>query len=174
MKRPSHPKTSPTKRLRPSGATANVPPPTAAKRKIRVGDQPICPEDKKGKIRVGDQPICPDDDLRRIDAVWMPGPVPRRFWEDRHNHRNYLLWLGRRLGFRKMRDWYRITSRDIGRNHGHTPLQYYWLSYIAGIQECFWQYEWEEWLFARVPVGFWKRCEEWWRDTGVLKADAGR
>ena len=33
------------------------------------------------KMAVGDQPICTEDEFRRIDPVWMPGPVPARFWE---------------------------------------------------------------------------------------------
>jgi hypothetical protein len=36
-----------------------------------------------------DQPICSADQVRRIDPLWVPGPVPSRFWEDRQNRRNY-------------------------------------------------------------------------------------
>ena len=32
--------------------------------------------------------------------MWIPGPVPPRFWEDRAHRRDYLLWLAQRFGFR--------------------------------------------------------------------------
>ena len=53
-------------------------------------------------------PICDPAYLRRIDPVWMPGPVPPRFWEDRTHRRDYLLWLADRVGLRTMEDFYRL------------------------------------------------------------------
>ena len=75
---------------------------------------------------VDDSPICDEAYLRRIDPVWMPGPVPPRFWEDRAHRRDYLLWLAGRLRFRHMQDFYRLTSETIVRNRGKTPVHNYW------------------------------------------------
>ena len=37
------------------------------------------------------------------------GPVPFRFWLDPVHRRDYLLWLGHKLHFRHMEDYYRLT-----------------------------------------------------------------
>ena len=66
------------------------------------------------------------------------------------------MWLGWRLGFRKMRDWYRLAYKDMAQSHGLTPRRDYWRSTpVAAVKECFPQYEWHEWLFVHVPTGFW-------------------
>ena len=51
------------------------------------------------KIPVGRTPICNPSYLRRIDPIWVHGPVPPRFWEDPANRRDYLLWLGASSSF---------------------------------------------------------------------------
>jgi hypothetical protein len=122
-------------------------------------DQPV--RHRRGRVTarkkpVADQPICSDDDVRRIDPVWIPGPVPSRFWEDRQNRRNYLLWLGHRLGFRRMKDWYRLTRRDACCNHGGGLFKNYWPGFpFDALRECFPEHEWQEWFFSTVPDGFW-------------------
>ena len=110
------------------------------------------------KIRVGRQPICSERRARLIDPVWVDGPVPKHFWEDKENRRNYLLWLGyRRLGFRRMHDWYRLRHEDIRQNRGAGLAQSYWrASAIVGVKECFPRYDWKDWLFAVAPRAFWK------------------
>ncbi len=57
-------------------------------------------------------PICDPAYLRRIDPVWMPGPVPFRFWQDRTHRRDYLIWLAHRLGLRTMEDFYGLKPID--------------------------------------------------------------
>ena len=75
---------------------------------------------------VDDVPICDPDSLRRIDPVWMRGRVKPRFWRDRANRRDYLLWLADRLGFRGMSDFYRLTlSRVTTREHGYVPRRHW-------------------------------------------------
>jgi hypothetical protein len=110
----------------------------------------------KGRKKVvGDQPICTEDEVRRIDPVWIPGPAPWRYWEDRHNRRNYLLWLGWNLGFRKMKDWYRLNSVGPLRNHVRGLLNH-WPSYVDAVRECHPEYDWQGWLFPQVPARFWE------------------
>ena len=46
------------------------------------------------KEPVGNQLICLARTARLIDPLWMVGPVPKSFWQDKQNRRNYLLWLG--------------------------------------------------------------------------------
>jgi hypothetical protein len=107
---------------------------------------------------VDDTPICDPACLRRIDPVWMPGPVPPRFWEDRKHRRNYLLWLGHRQGFRTMEDFYRLgLGGHFRRKIYGGGLKRYWQgSAVAALRDGFPQYDWKPWLFAKVPHGqFW-------------------
>jgi hypothetical protein len=102
----------------------------------------------RNKKPVGRTPICDPAYLRRIDPVWMPGPVPPRFWEDPAHRRDYLLWVGHRLGFRYMEDWYRLSHDALKRNYGAGVAQSYWrASAIEGVKECFPEYERHDWLF---------------------------
>ena len=54
---------------------------------------------KRDRTRVGSKKavgrtlICPQSYVRRIDPIWVFGPVPRGFWHDQTNRRNYLVWL---------------------------------------------------------------------------------
>ena len=100
-------------------------------------------------------PICDPACLRRIDPVWMPGPVPRHFWEDPSHRRDYLLWLGYKLRYRNMEDWYRLTAKVVQENRGTMPLRYWRSSAIEAVKDCFPQYDWQEWLFPHAPAGFW-------------------
>ncbi len=108
------------------------------------------------KITVGRQRICSERTIKLIDPVWIPGPVPSGFWNDRANRRNYMLWLGHRLGYRRMEDWYRLKSKHFRRHRGHRVLNAYWSrSRIQALQECFPQYDWQPWRFAMTTPGFW-------------------
>lgn len=106
---------------------------------------------------VGNQPIAPNDRIWRIDPVWVHNPVPMGFWEEPENRRNYLLWLGHKLRYRRMRDWYRLKHEDMARNSGGTVANLYWRgSPIRAVMECFPDYEWQEWFFTQVPATFWR------------------
>lgn len=109
------------------------------------------------KTAVGDQPICSEQYLRQIDPVWVFGAVPTRFWHEPENRRKYLLWLGHRLRFRRMCDWYRLTYEDIANNHGAGVVCFWWRSSpVYAVKECFPEYDWEEWQFVQVPRTFWR------------------
>ena len=109
------------------------------------------------KKPVGDQPIASAREIRRIDPVWSPGPVPKRFWEVAENRRNYVLWLSHKLGCRKMKHLYRLSYGDAARNHGAGVATNYWrASIIVGIIECFPDFDWQEWLFRQNLKSFWK------------------
>ncbi len=87
----------------------------------------------------------------------MPGPVPLRFWEDRAHRRDYMLWLAKSLRFRRMSDFYRLTITTVSQNWGYTPMARYWQSSpFCAVRDVFPEYEWLEWLFKRVPKGFWE------------------
>ena len=110
-----------------------------------------------GKLKpVDDTPICDRAYLRRIDPVWMPGRVPKYFWEDVAHRRDYLLWLAHRLRFHRMKDFYRLEFSTISvRNYGTGLIRYWGKSALGAVQDCLPQYDWKAWLFPIVPPGFW-------------------
>lgn len=142
----------------------------AAKRKDRAGGSPCrgkgggvaqrCNGASAGagsKKAVGHTEICPESYVRKIDPVWLFGPVPHGFWREQVNRRNYLLWLARKLRFRWMEDFYRITHEDVKRHCGQGLAQSAWgASAVVGVKECFPEYDWKEWLFVCAPRNFWK------------------
>lgn len=111
------------------------------------------------KIRkkpVGVQPICSEREVRLIDPVWVFDTVPSGFWQQPENRRNYLLWLGYKLRFRRMRDWYRLTYQDLASHHGAGVTSVWWQSSpVEAVKKCFPDYDWEEWKFGQVPKTFW-------------------
>ena len=108
------------------------------------------------KKPVGRTPICDPSYVRRIDPVWVPGPVPPRFWEDPANRCDFLLWLGHKLRFRYVEDWYKLNSKHLrGKYAGGLKNKYWHNSPIEAVRECFPEYDWKEWLFAKVSSRFW-------------------
>src|SRR5688500_13507075 len=82
---------------------------------------------------------------RRHDAVWLDGPVPAGYWDRWEHRRRYLLWLGEQLGFESVQDWYRVTTDNVKLHRGGGVLKYAWnSSIIAGVQDCFPEYDWKE------------------------------
>jgi len=113
-----------------------------------------------GNKPVGRTPICSAKELARVDSVWCPGPVPYRYWQDPRHRRDYLLWLGRKLRFRWIEDYYKLTHEDLKHNYGAGLAVTYWrASAVEGVKECFPEYVWEAWRFERAPMRFWKARE---------------
>ncbi|RMG36348.1 MAG: hypothetical protein D6725_10755 [Planctomycetota bacterium] len=86
---------------------------------------------------------------------WLFAKTPKGFWNRRANRVRYLEWLGQRLGFTRMEDWYGVRRTDFLRHHGGHLLRYYRGSPVRALRDCFPEYDWKEWLFGRVPTGFW-------------------
>lgn len=111
---------------------------------------------RRSKTPVGDQPICSDRALRLIDPVWLFENSPKGFWAEPKNRRNFLLWLGHKLRFRRMRDWYRLSYQDMACHRGSGLANAFWHgSPIHAVKECFPNYDWQEWFFAQAPRTFW-------------------
>lgn len=115
----------------------------------------------------------------RHDAIWLEGPVPPGYWDYRTNRDRYMRWLGQRLRFRKLEDWYRVTTRDFLGNHGAGLLATRWNSSVTtAVKETFPRHEWLEWLFRQAPRSFWhdpqnhRRYMDWLaRQLGICRPD---
>lgn len=49
---------------------------------------------------------------------WLFNSVPQSFWKHIGHRQEYVFWLGKRLGYRKPRDWFQLTREHFCRNGG--------------------------------------------------------
>ena len=114
---------------------------------------------------VDDSPICHPAYFKRIDPVWMPGPVPPRYWEDRDHPRKYLFWLANRLGFRVMADFYKLDLSRVWHRHRGAGLVRYWGNLRAESRPR---------LLPGVPIGS-LGCFPWYQmASGTRRSIGGR
>lgn len=85
---------------------------------------------------------------------WEFCQVPNGFWDDPKNCRDYLNWLGTRLGFKRLEDWYQVRRDDFKQNSGSGFLKRFKKPYF-GLKIAFPDYEWLPWCFKTLPDGFW-------------------
>ena len=48
-----------------------------------------------------------------LEFIGAKKSVPSGFWKDEKNHKKYLLWLGKKLGYTNMEDWYNINKKKF-------------------------------------------------------------
>ena len=56
---------------------------------------------------------------------WRFTSVKQRYWQSADNRREYLRWLGAKLGCSQERDWFRLTPESFRRNSGAGLLAFY-------------------------------------------------
>lgn len=87
---------------------------------------------------------------------WEFGAVTQGFWQQRENRVRYMRWLGEQLGFRRPGDWYQLSRRHFREHRGEPMLRAYDQPLpIFALREYMPDHDWKEWLFHRVPNGFW-------------------
>ena len=99
---------------------------------------------------------------------WKFGMSSMILWKDFTNHKRYAEWLGNKLEYKTMEDWYQITSYKIYDNYGNGLLcEYYKSSPSLFVKTIFLDYEWLEWKFGMSSMTLWKdftnhkRYAEW-------------
>tara|TARA_Y100000389_G_C17407148_1_gene488718 strand:- start:50 stop:1393 length:1344 start_codon:yes stop_codon:yes gene_type:complete len=99
---------------------------------------------------------------------WKMKSTPNGFWSDIKNRKKYVEWLGNKLGYKSMEDWYNISQKTIIENYGGGLLNnYYSGSHIHLLREVYPEYNWLEWLFSKAPMRTWgnkenhKKYAEW-------------
>lgn len=55
---------------------------------------------------------------------WKFERVPRGFWRDKSNRKEYFDWLGKQLGYKQLDDWYNITKEIIHQQKGNSMIKY--------------------------------------------------
>lgn len=84
---------------------------------------------------------------------WEEG-TPYQFWNEMSNHRRYFDWLGKKLGFNKMSDWYGLTTSQLKSNFGSTLLTHYRGQIKTAIICSFPEFHFEMAKFDRLPSIF--------------------
>lgn len=59
------------------------------------------------------------------------------------------IYLGDKLGYKKMEDWYSISVKDVGANHGWAFLNSY-SDLRQAVMDTFPEHTWEPWKFRHV------------------------
>ncbi len=89
---------------------------------------------------------------------WERGRVPIGFWDDPANQRRYLVWLGKKLGIKKLDDWYQSTVADFVAN-GAIKLLARHRSFHGMFERLFPDHDWVPWRFRNVSHGYWSKLQ---------------
>jgi len=97
------------------------------------------------------------------DDEWLPWKfytTSHGTWDDIENHIIYANWLGERLGYKNIDDWYKITQTLIHKNYGCGLLtNKYRDSPIMFLEGVFHDTEWLPWKFGVTQMGYWDTIE---------------
>jgi len=103
---------------------------------------------------------------------WKFGSLPQGFWYSKDNRKQYICWLGGKLGFEKMEDWYRVKQTSFLNNGASSLLTMYNSSPSAIIKSernlfflfffvfdvfsgVFSYHPWQMWQFSVTPKHNW-------------------
>lgn len=91
---------------------------------------------------------------------WLFGMSPMGLWDKKENRIAYIKWLGRKLKFKKIKDWYKLnTIKDFHHNSGGGLLVIKKKdkdqSVLTLLKEAYPYYDWKPWLFKSAPQSFW-------------------
>jgi len=83
--------------------------------------------------------------------------LPRGFWDYKKNQVEFLEWLGPRLGFNELNNWYKVTSLNIRQNGGSNLLAKFGNSPSKLLSSVYPKHKWNLSRFETVPMGFWNK-----------------
>lgn len=92
-------------------------------------------------------------------TIWKFRQLPHGYWDNKKNVLHFVEYLAEQLGFKDMKDWYRISSEDIVKNGGSQLLEKYGDSCSEVIISAYPEYDWTIWKFERVPRCYWNHEE---------------
>ena len=80
--------------------------------------------------------------------------LPNGHWKKKENHKEYMEWLGRKLGYTVMEDWYKISGCCF-HGCGGGILNYYKGSPVKLVTSIYPNHNWLIWKFKVIPTGTW-------------------
>ena len=104
--------------------------------------------------------------------------LPKGYWNQEKNRREFLDKLGKQLGFKSMNDWYRIKFKDVKYNGGIGLLHKYDDSPSKMLRSIYDEHVWNLQAFETIPHGYWnikenhRDCMDWiGKQLGFQKMD---
>jgi len=74
--------------------------------------------------------------------------LPPGFWGNSENQRSFMEYLGNKLGFKSMEDWYNISKKDFARHGGFLLLHRHYHNTLSNcVTKVFPERNWMDWLF---------------------------
>jgi len=114
---------------------------------------------KKDKENKKDKNIKKDKEIKKDNIEWdYKNRVPKGFFKNINNQKKYMNWLSKQLGYTKIEDWYKITTKDFKNNNG-SYLTTKYKGFKNLIKSIFNNYNWLDWKFNVTVVGFWKNLD---------------
>lgn len=91
---------------------------------------------------------------------WLFSEASNLFWKDDQNVKDYMEWLGKKIEFNKMEDWYQIRCVHFFNNKGRSLLIRFGSSPFKVVTHVFKDHPWEHFRFHRLPKNSKKIKEE--------------
>lgn len=100
---------------------------------------------------------------------WDPAKFlnrPKNYWLDKNLQREFLIEMGRAMGFRDgdMTAWYSVRQSDFAKHGGRGLLKRHGESPRVALMEIFPEHDWEPWRFSS------NNYEWFWRDANAIRA----
>jgi hypothetical protein len=97
------------------------------------------------------------------ELKWLPWrfeQVPRGYWDDINEQREFFDWVYDQLQFSSKDDWYNLSASDIIRLGGSSLLYYHYNnSPSTALMTIYPNHDWKVWKFQKVPQGHWDHME---------------
>jgi hypothetical protein len=90
---------------------------------------------------------------------WLFKNVDKGFWYNIDNQKLYMDWLGEKLGYKSLEDFYKITNKIIHENNGGTLANYYKSNIFNLLSAVYKDKKWIPWLFIQIEKGYWEKTE---------------
>jgi hypothetical protein len=87
--------------------------------------------------------------------LWKFQDVPRIFWDDINNQRDFMESIAIQLDFNTMEDWYQLKSSDIFKRGGSWLTTKYGNMMRKILGSIYPEIDWLPWKFDYVPQPFW-------------------
>ena len=78
--------------------------------------------------------------------------VPKNYWDDINNQKEYLDWLGNQLNYKSMDDWYKIRGKDIEENGGKGLLSKFNCSPTSLLKSAYPNHIWQPKIFKQTEL----------------------
>jgi hypothetical protein len=130
---------------------------------VRAGGSTVLVNHFDGSLMQALKFVYPDHEWH----PWRRATVPKSFWTQKENVRQFLDWLGHQLGIQKLDDWYLVTKSQVStkwprikpNQSGHGTRRFH-ISLAEMLMQTYPSHSWLPWKFVSgVPMSYWDSIE---------------